>query len=455
LQAPFSYELRNGDVVSILTGDGKPATDWMRFAKSRSTRARLRAYFRAKQRESLQEAGAILLADFLKVHEQLISELSFMETRPPTTLREFAELLPKNSRFEDFDDLLVEIGKRHDRRFLRSTVAKVTKVPLWALDESERRSGYKGRIMSEKVFAAVRNSRRVAQDAGSAAAEEHNSVMEDTENNDKSLVLRNGTVSASQRQSNNGSSVSQPLLQMEPLSLGFVDGETQFADPEHICEDCLPVKGDDIVGTKAVGPNNISANDAPVIVHRRACIHAQRALNRKLMIFKTFVDVDPPKRNGEKSPFNNGIVGEGKLSDSLDKERFVRASSFKEALPVKLKWVEDENLLSSNDDVTTYLTEIVVVANDRKKLLADCSEIVSDIAFILKTGSATTNEHATLEFLVRVSDLDHLQRLMDSLRAVPSVMSVERKVKLRVFLNLLLLLNHANHYLLCAKGQSF
>jgi hypothetical protein len=78
--------------------------------------------------------------------------------------------------------------------------------------------------------------------------------------------------------------------------------------------------------------------------------------------------------------------------------------------------------------VTTYLTEIVVVANDRKKLLADCSEIVSDIAFILKTGSATTNEHATLEFLVRVSDLDHLQRLMDSLRAVPSVMSVERKV---------------------------
>jgi hypothetical protein len=146
------------------------------------------------------------------------------------------------------------------------------------------------------------------------------------------------------------------------------------------------------------------------------------------MVSKTFVDMDLLKRNGEKSPYNNGIASEGKLGDALDKERFVRASPFKEALPVKLKWVEDENLLSSNDDVTTYLTEIVVVANDRKKLLADCSEIVSDIAFILKTGSATTNEHATLEFLVRVSDLDHLQRLMDSLRVVPSVMSVERKV---------------------------
>ena len=30
---PLSYELQNGDVVSILTGKGKPATDWMRYAK--------------------------------------------------------------------------------------------------------------------------------------------------------------------------------------------------------------------------------------------------------------------------------------------------------------------------------------------------------------------------------------------------------------------------------------
>ena len=148
----------------------------MRYAKSRSTRARLRAYFRAKQRESLQEAGAILLADFLQVHEDLIAELSFLDTPTPTTLEQFAELLPGNSRYDDLDDLLMEIGKRHDRRFLRSIIAKVIKVPLWALDEAERRSGYKGRLMSEHVFAAVRKSRRVAQDAGSAAAEDEQSI---------------------------------------------------------------------------------------------------------------------------------------------------------------------------------------------------------------------------------------------------------------------------------------
>lgn len=48
---PISYELQNGDVVSILTGRGKPSTDWMRYAKSRSTRSKLRAYFRTKQKE--------------------------------------------------------------------------------------------------------------------------------------------------------------------------------------------------------------------------------------------------------------------------------------------------------------------------------------------------------------------------------------------------------------------
>lgn len=48
---PISYELQNGDVVSILTGEGTPSTEWMRHAKSRSTRSKLRSYFRVKQKE--------------------------------------------------------------------------------------------------------------------------------------------------------------------------------------------------------------------------------------------------------------------------------------------------------------------------------------------------------------------------------------------------------------------
>ena len=49
---PLSYELQNGDVVSILTGGGKPSTDWMRYAKTRSTRSKL-------QREPYSECDTI------------------------------------------------------------------------------------------------------------------------------------------------------------------------------------------------------------------------------------------------------------------------------------------------------------------------------------------------------------------------------------------------------------
>lgn len=94
-------------------------------------------------------------------------------------------------------------------------------------------------------------------------------------------------------------------------------------------------------------------------------------------------------------------------------------------MPVNLQW-SDFNLI---DDEHVFLAEIVVVAEDRKLLLADCSEIVSEMSTIVKTGSVTTREHATLEFLVQVSSLEAIQKLMDDLRQVRSVMSVERRVR--------------------------
>jgi len=67
------------------------------------------------------------------------------------------------------------------------------------------------------------------------------------------------------------------------------------------------------------------------------------------------------------------------------------------------------------------------MANDRKLLLAHCSVIASKNSEILKTGSSSSFEHCTLEFLVKVSDLQELQSLMDKLMKVHSVMSVERR----------------------------
>jgi (p)ppGpp synthase/HD superfamily hydrolase len=80
------------------------------------------------------------------------------------------------------------------------------------------------------------------------------------------------------------------------------------------------------------------------------------------------------------------------------------------------------------DEQFLFLAEISLICEDRKLLLADCSEVVSDMSEIVKTGSLSTKEHAILNFLVKIESLDHLQKLMNSLREIPSVMSVERTV---------------------------
>ena len=82
----------------------------------------------------------------------------------------------------------------------------------------------------------------------------------------------------------------------------------------------------------------------------------------------------------------------------------------------------------NDEEPCVFISEVVIVAEDRKLLLADCSEVVSEMSEILRTGSSTSREHATLVFLVQIDGLHQMQRLMDSLQQIRSVMSVERRV---------------------------
>jgi GTP pyrophosphokinase len=372
---PFSYELRNGDVVSILTGDeGKPATDWMRYAKSRSTRAKLRSYFREKQNESLREAGKILLLDYLWMHGPLIDRSSFLPegTDIPKTLEEVEEFLPGKTMYDNIDDLLIAIGKKHDRAFLHAIVSKLFLVPQSALVEAERD---RASLLPNTVSSAVYESRKLANE----------------------LAASLDTYTATPELSRASSPSARDVFRK-----GFADNDSdvaEYADPEHLCNECLPVLGDEIVGTKPE-----CNNDAPVTVHRIGCPHAQHAIN-----------------SASASRFQ---VPDSRRIDSVSL-RMLKTGRVPRTpeLPVKLQW-SDFSLI---DDEVLFLTEIVVVAEDRKLLLADCSEIVSELSVIVKTGSVTTREHATLEFLVQVRNLEAIQKLMDELSQVRSVMSVERR----------------------------
>jgi hypothetical protein len=66
--------------------------------------------------------------------------------------------------------------------------------------------------------------------------------------------------------------------------------------------------------------------------------------------------------------------------------------------PVKLVWPEDDSWEEWNRE--SFLVEIVVMANDRKLPLADCSVIASKNSEILKTGSSSSLEHCTLDGVI-------------------------------------------------------
>eukprot|EP00571_Detonula_confervacea_P017362 CAMPEP_0172300288 /NCGR_PEP_ID=MMETSP1058-20130122/2405_1 /TAXON_ID=83371 /ORGANISM="Detonula confervacea, Strain CCMP 353" /LENGTH=972 /DNA_ID=CAMNT_0013010023 /DNA_START=148 /DNA_END=3066 /DNA_ORIENTATION=+ len=333
---PISYKLNNGDVVSILTGEGRPTTEWMRFAQSRSTRSKLRAYFRSKQHDSIRKSGELIFFDYLKQHSDEIRENSYLgyEFEIPTNAEELSHFLPGKTHYNDVEELLFAIGKSHNPNFLRTKLSKIFLVPLKMLEASD-----------ESRFA------KITQKVYDSQIESNSVSLQDETDEDTQL-----------------SNVDLP------------DGGTvEYADAECACRHCLPINGDTIVGTKG------HTIDAPTIVHRLECPYAQQALNDA----------------------KAGVNGDEVIGD-----------------PVKLVW-SDAALEEGNSE--TFLTEIVIMANDRKLLLADCSVVASKNSEILKTGSSSNAEHCTLEFLVRVSDLQELQILMNKLNEVHSVMSVERR----------------------------
>jgi GTP pyrophosphokinase len=408
---PFSYILRNGDVVSILTGKGRPQTDWIEHAKSRSTRSELRAYFRQKEKESFYEAGKILLMDYLWIHGPLIEKYSYLTKSftVPATVSELEAFLPGKTRYQYVADLLIDVGKKHDRAYLHSVISKLFLVPQTRLAHAE-----KNRPIPSSITAKIHENIQDAEHAAHAADSANHNVgvyqysyaypNATTWKLPENVEAVNGEVVSNGAENKNGAAVPKAANGVGTTSITTIgeSDKVEYADYEHLCEKCLPILGDEVIGTR---PWNRQV--AVTTVHRVGCPHAQSAVNQA--------------RASMVAP-NKGV----RRVDSwtLRTRTNGRAVPLYER-PVPLQW-PDLSLEEKNK--ITFLTEVFVVAQDRKQLLADCSEIVSEHSEIVKSGSVTTDEHATLLFLIRVSSLSHLQDVMDRLGEVPSVMSVERGV---------------------------
>jgi len=119
---PISYKLKNGDVVEILVNKSSkgPSLDWLKYAKSPRTKAKIRRFFREQEKEKLIDSGKDVIrklakrlntsiegllehekiVDFLKNHNLSIEELFIRIGEGSITFNDLLNLLekPKESK---------------------------------------------------------------------------------------------------------------------------------------------------------------------------------------------------------------------------------------------------------------------------------------------------------------------------------------------------------------------
>jgi GTP pyrophosphokinase len=74
---PIGYELQNGDVVEVIVNKNNPgpSLDWLKYAKSSSTRAKIRRFFKEKDAQVLIEEGKNLLRQVAKKLQRSMEDL--------------------------------------------------------------------------------------------------------------------------------------------------------------------------------------------------------------------------------------------------------------------------------------------------------------------------------------------------------------------------------------------
>jgi len=100
---PLDYELRNGDIVEILTSASVhgPSRDWLKIAKSSQARNKINQWFKKEKREENILRGKELVEKELKKHGLAYSQLF---------KNEWLEIIFKKYNFNTLDDVFAAIG---------------------------------------------------------------------------------------------------------------------------------------------------------------------------------------------------------------------------------------------------------------------------------------------------------------------------------------------------------
>jgi len=99
---PLRYQLKNGDIVEIITSPNhQPSKDWLKFVKTSRARTKIRQWIKAEARERSVDLGKeICEREFKKYHLDFAKFLKSEETNK----------IVSDFSFQSLDDLMAEVG---------------------------------------------------------------------------------------------------------------------------------------------------------------------------------------------------------------------------------------------------------------------------------------------------------------------------------------------------------
>jgi len=98
---------------------------------------------------------------------------------------------------------------------------------------------------------------------------------------------------------------------------------------------------------------------------------------------------------------------------------------------IEVEWGAEGKINASQPWATGYPAKLVVLCDNRPGMLKQITAVISDAnTNIRNIGAKTEETHATVDIVVDIADVVHLQRIIDGVRKIPGVREVQRVQKL-------------------------
>jgi len=356
----------------------RPAPEWLRYAKHRSTRTKLRGHFRQQRRAALVAHGQEVLHGFMAQYRAQIQEA---RGSVPGWF-ELGELVRAHGgqRFKDLDDLCFYLALATGERDVRRVMAKMMRLD---------RSVFRGPFLALHGADADADGLEADGRPKLELWEFPNPEQERAKSVYSTYQHELEEISEFQK----SSSMAHDMALDRELSDGDQYSRNKI---RNLCPYCNPIWGDEIIGTLD--------QRGRITLHRENC-----------PLPKTLTRANP---SGSKTEMESAAA----RSAANETEWSAAAAAVGEAKVIAVKWMEMEKN-------RVYPIDLEVKARDRRFLLSDASTVVSSKAFITDTWSKTIGIVAILRYTVELNDLEHLNDLVESILSIDGVISCQRLIR--------------------------